>query len=251
MDGIVESLKPYLNVLLIGAGGIFLAFVSSQLVTRLFSNVLGAGWSRFIGSLVGLGIVIWTIKLILDTAGAAGIVVVLVTALTAAFAIGSERIAADLVSGVSLFFSRPFQVGDIVSVAGRDGKVLAISIIQTTLESVFGDQIYIRNSDVVAGTIVNYSAAPGHLISTILILPAKEDPARIVQVIENAVKNFSPELTGSAYHPSVLVESSGPGFFKVEVRAYVPEQLDYSSERTRLFLRATSALKESGLSLIP
>jgi small-conductance mechanosensitive channel len=45
------------------------------------------------------------VKIILDSTGAAGLVVVLVTAITGAFAIGSERVAADLVAGVTLFVS--------------------------------------------------------------------------------------------------------------------------------------------------
>lgn len=249
MEGIFESLKPYLNVLLIGAGGFFLAFISSQLLTRLFSRPFGPGWSRFIGSLVALGIVVATIKLILDTAGAAGLLVVLVTVLTAAFAIGSERVAGDLVSGVSLFFSRPYQVGDIVSMAGHEGRVCAISITQTTLESIFGDQIYIRNSDVVAGTIVNYSATPGHLISALVILPATEDLNLAIDVIEKAIAHFSPELAETSYRPSVSVESGEPGYFNIEAHVYVTESLDYSSEKTRLFLRVANAIKEAGLSL--
>jgi small-conductance mechanosensitive channel len=251
MEGLFDSLRPYLNVLLIGAGGFFLAFLSSQLLSRLFLRSMGPGWSRFIGSLVALGIVIWTIKLILDTAGAAGLLVVLVTVLTAAFAIGSERIAADLVSGVSLFFSRPYQVGDIISVAGHEGKVRAIAIMQTTLESIFGDQIYIRNSDVVAGTIVNYSATPGHLITAVVILPATEDLGAALGLVENVIKDFSPEMSGSAYRPSVSAESGEPGYFNLEVRAYVPEKLDYSADKTRLFLAVTNAIKGAGLSLAP
>ncbi len=251
MDGIIESFKPYLNVLLIGAGGAFLAFASSRLLTRLFANAMGPGWSRVIGSLTALGIGLWTIKLILDVAGAKGLLVVLITILTAAFAIGSERVAADLVSGVSLFFSRPYQVGDIVSVSGHDGSVRAISITQTTLESLFGDQIYIRNSDVVAGTIVNYSATHGHLITSLVILPATEDLNLAIELIEKTIQDFSPEMAGSSYRPSVSAESGEPGYFNIEVRVYVTERLDYGPEKTRLFLLATNAIKEAGLSLAP
>jgi small-conductance mechanosensitive channel len=251
MDGIVESLKPYVNVLLIGAGGSLLAFASSRFLSRLLVRSLGPGWSRFIGSLVALAIGAWTVKLILDIAGAKGLLVVLVTVLTAAFAIGSERVASDLVSGVGLFFSQPYQVGDLVSMAGHEGKVRAISITQTTLESVFGDQIYIRNSDVVAGSIVNYSAAPGHLITSLVILPATEDLNLAVNLVEKTIQDFSPELANSPYRPSVSAESGEPGYFNIEVRVYVAESLDYGPEKTRLFLHVTNAIKEAGLSLAP
>jgi len=251
MDGIIESFKPYLNVLLIGAGGAFLAFASSRLIVRLFSSTMGLGWSRVVGSLAALGIVVWTIKLILDVAGAKGLLVILLTVITAAFALGSERVAADLVSGVSLFLARPYQVGDIVSIAGHDGSVRAISVTQTTLESLFGDQIYIRNSEVAAGTIINYSATHGHLITSLVILPATEDLNIAIELIEKAIQDFSPDMADSSYRPSVSAESGDPGYFNIEVRVYVAERLDYGPEKTRLFLLVTNIIKEAGLSLAP
>ncbi|MBK8781734.1 MAG: mechanosensitive ion channel family protein [Anaerolineales bacterium] len=251
MDGFIEIFKPYINILIIGAGGAFLAIASSKLFARLLLGSMGAGWSRFIGSLIALAISVWTIKLILDVADAKGLLVVLITVLTAAFALGSDRVAADLVSGVSLFFSRPYQVGDIVSIAGQEGSVRAISITQTTLESLFGDQIYIRNSDVESGTIVNYSATPGHLITSLVILPATEDLNLALEAIEKSIQGFSPEMAGSPYRSSVSAESGEPGYFNIEVHMYVAESLDYGPEKTRLFLRVTNALKEAGISLAP
>ena len=92
-DNFALVLKPYLNSILIGFGGFLLAFILSQVVSRLLAKPIGKGWSRFLGSLVGLVVIIWTLKLILESAGAAGFVVVIVTAVTGAFALGSERTA--------------------------------------------------------------------------------------------------------------------------------------------------------------
>jgi small conductance mechanosensitive channel len=249
MEEIILTLKPYLNVLLIGLVGFFLAYISSQILNRIFSRFMGEGWSRLIGGVAALAIVVWTIKLILDTAGAAGLIVVFVTILTAAFAIGSERIASDVVSGVSLFFARPYHIGDIISIAGQEGRVRSIAIMQTTLESVFGDQIYIRNSDVASGTIVNYSATPGHPVSAHLVLPASTDLNRVVDLIQKAIKDFSPEISGSAYQPSVSVESGEMGTFSLDIRAYVSDRLDYTPEKTRLFLLVINTLKNAGIPL--
>ena len=113
--------------------------------------------------------------MILASSGAAGLIVAVITALTAAFGLGSERIASDLVAGVSLFFSQIYNTDDFVTIAGYDGKVVQTSLWLTTLESIHGDRIFIRNSDVVNGTIVNHSVQPGHLIFVKLILPASEN----------------------------------------------------------------------------
>jgi len=246
-DNIAINLKPYLNALLIALGGVLLAFLASQAVNRLLNKRMGHGWSRFVANLVALAIGVWTVKLILDTTGAAGLFVVIVTAITGAFALGSERFAGDLVSGVSLLIARSYAVDDYVSLAGYEGKVIDISLMMTTLESVDGDRIFIRNSDANGGTIVNYSVQPGHLIAVKVPLPATQDVKVAVEAISEAIKDFSPELANTAYKPNVLLETSDYGYLILEVRAYVTERLDYAPEKTRLFLLAFDAMKSKGL----
>lgn len=249
-EGILEALRPYLNAILIGFAGFLAAFIVLQIISRALARPLGQVWSRFIGSLVALGIGAWTIKLILDSTGAAGLLVVIVTAITGAFAIGSERIAGDLLAGLSLFFGRTYGAGDYVVIAGQEGKVANVSLFLTTLETVNGDEIYIRNAEATSGTVINFSAHPGHLISVKVPLPVSQDLSAAVAAIQSAIKDFSPDFADKTVHqPSVVVETAEDGYFIIEVRAYMTERLDSGPEKTRLFLLAVNAMKEAGLSL--
>jgi small conductance mechanosensitive channel len=249
-DEIFEALRPFLNAILIGFGGFVAAFILSQLISRLLARPLGQVWSRFIGSLVALAVGAWTIKLILDNTGAAGLLVVIVTAITGAFAIGSERIAGDLLAGIGIFVGRTYSAGDYVVIAGQEGRVSNVSLFLTTLETVNGDEIYIRNAEATSGTIINYSAHPGHLISVKVPLPVTQDLNVAVKAVQDAVKDFDPELSGKPYHqPTVVVETAEEGYFIIEVRAYMTERLDSGPEKTRLFLLASNAIKDAGLSL--
>jgi small-conductance mechanosensitive channel len=250
LDGFSVLVKPILNALLIGFGGFLLAFIVSQILNRLLARPMGNGWSKFIASLSALVIAIWTIMLILDSAGAAGLVVVLVTAVTGAFALGSERIAGDLVSGVSLFVAKTYAVGDYVLIGGHEGKVHAISLMMTTLESIYGDRIFIRNSEVTNGTIVNYSIQPGHLVSVVIPLPASQDLNAAVDAIEKAIHDYSSKFENSPYKPAIVIERAEDGYVMIEVRVYVTERLDYGPEKTRLFLSAFNAMKNAGLELL-
>ena len=250
LDSIPEAIRPFLNAILIGFAGFVLAFILSRIVERLLVRPMGQGWSRFVGSLVGFGVGVWTIKLILDSTGAAGLVVVLVTAVTGAFAIGSERFAGDMVSGISLLMTRTYAVGDQVQLAGYEGKVSNISLMMTTLENVDGDSVYIRNADATGGTIVNFSPQLGHLIHVKVPLPVTQDLDIAVSAVENAIQGFSPELAGSVHQPGVLVKGAAFGYFTIEVRAYVTERLDYSSEQTRLFLLAVNAIRKARLTMV-
>jgi small-conductance mechanosensitive channel len=248
-ENLLDSLRPYLNAILIGVGGFVLAFILSQITRRLLARPMGEGWSKFLASLVALVVAIWTIKLILDSTGEGGLFVVLVTVITGAFAIGSERFASDLIAGLNLFIARSYAVGDFVSLAGYEGKVVAISLMTTTLESIFGDWVYIRNSDAMSGTIVNYSIQPGHLISIKFPLPIGQDLNVALPAIEKAIKDFSPELSNTAYQPTIVVEGAEEGYIIMEVRTYVTERADYGPEKTRLFLLASNAITNAGLQL--
>jgi len=117
------------------------------------------------------------------------------------------------------------------------------------LESIHGDRIIIRNSDVVNGTIVNHSVPPGHLIFVKLILPASENINTAVAEIDRAIQGFSPELekANPSYRPKVVVETAAFGYVTIEVHAYVAEMLDYGPEKTRLYLLAANSMTNAGL----
>lgn len=249
-DGLFEALRPFLNAILIGFGGFIIAFLVFHIVTRALARPMGTVWSRFVGSLVSLAIGAWTIKLILDSTGGAGLLVVIVTAITGAFAIGSERVAGDLMAGIGLFVGRTYGAGDYVVIAGQEGRVADVSLFLTTLETVNGDEIYIRNAEATNSTVINYSAHPGHLISVRVPLPVTQDLNAAVTAIQNSVKDFSPEIANRSLHqPTVVVETAEDGYFIIEVRAYMTDQLDSGPEKTRLFLLAVNAIKEAGLRL--
>lgn len=65
---------------------------------------------------------------------------------------------ANYAAGVSLIFTKPFKVGDIVEVAGRTGEVLEIKLPRTELRTVDGVLIMIPNSHIVGEIIHNCSA---------------------------------------------------------------------------------------------
>jgi hypothetical protein len=100
-----------------------------------------------------------------------------------------------------------------------------------------------------SGTIVNYSIQPGHLIAVKLPLPITQDLNIALDAIGKAIKGFSPEMSNTAYQPTIVVEGAEEGYVTMEIRAYVTERADYGPEKTRLFLLATNAVTNAGLQL--
>ena len=237
-----------LNALLIAIVGTLAAYIIGEIIIRLLRNLMGKAFSIFVASLVRLAIGIWTLKIILDLSGAAGLVVILVTVITGAFALGSERFASDILAGIKLFTARPYKFGDHVALAGHEGKVIAMELTTTTLENVLGNHIIIRNSDVVDGTIVNQSALPGQLISVLVPLPTGQDLETAFKAILEGIKDFS-DQDDPRFVPSVTSDEISFGYVKLRVRAYVSEKVDYGPDKARLMIQAVSALKKNGIAL--
>ncbi len=231
--------------ILIGVGGSLLALLVSVIFSRMSKKI----WLRFFGNLIAMGIVAWTIKLILDEAGAVGVVVIVGTALTGAFTLGSEQIASDLVAGIKLFLTRPFKTGNYVSIAGQNGEVDEVALTYTVLLGDAGDRVIVRNSDVVVGTIFNYSTRPAYRIEVHISVPANQDLEKAITAIQEAVKDFSPESAEKDYHPGVTCEAIHEGYMLLNVFAYVSAEKDLAAEKTRLITAAFQALTQKKVEL--
>ncbi len=245
----LDSLSPFLRSLivsiLIGLAGGLLALLVSVLFSRLSKRI----WLRFFGNLIAMGIVIWTIKLILDEAGAVGVFVMLGAALTGALTLGSDDIASDLVAGLRLFLTRPFKAGDYVSIAGQSGEVAEVMLIHTALYGDAGERIIVRNSEVVAGTIFNASTSPVQRIEVQISIPASQDLEKAMEAILEAVKDFSPQSAEEATRPGAVCEVVSEGLMILKVYAHVSAGLDLSAERTRLMVTALRALRQTKIEL--
>lgn len=72
-----------------------------------------------------------------------------------------QDIAANFMSGFIMAVRRPFDVGDLVDFSGRFGRIRAIELRATELETPDGLTILIPNKDVMQNPIVNYTKTPG------------------------------------------------------------------------------------------
>ena len=238
----LETLPPLvqsiLYAILIGLGGALVAYLIYILFARLTN--------RYIGSLLALLIIFGTLKWILDVADAVGLVVILGTALTGALTLGMDDLATDVVSGTKLFASRPFRIGDTVSIAGHFGKVSDTTLTNTVLMDATGHRIIIRNSDVVAGTITNYSAGAEQRLEVEVSIPANQDLEMAVTAILEGTKDFAPQVTSRV---GVLCETVSDAKMILKVYGFTNGEQDIDAEKTRLMVATLKALKKQNVSL--
>jgi small conductance mechanosensitive channel len=96
-----------------------------------------------------------------------GVDIRVLLALLAAFAIalglGMREMTANLFAGATLLTRRPFNVGDMVEVAGVSGVVQTVTMAVVVIQEVDGTQTTITNAQVMAAPIRNKSRAADRL----------------------------------------------------------------------------------------
>lgn len=74
----------------------------------------------------------------------------------AGIALAMQGLLSDVAAGLSIIFSRPFRVGEYISVVGEEGEVRDISLFSTVLAHASGSQIVIPNRKIVGEIYHNY-----------------------------------------------------------------------------------------------
>ncbi len=73
-----------------------------------------------------------------------------------AVALALQNILGDLFASVSIYFDKPFKVGDFIIVGEHMGIIKKIGIKTTRLESLWGEEIIISNTELTSTRIKNY-----------------------------------------------------------------------------------------------
>ena len=228
-----------------------LGYAASLLVHRALrgtlSRVLDSGWTSFVANLARYLTLGGTLYLVIQRTGAPGFLVVLVTALTGAFAIGSERTASDVVSGIKLFFLRQYKVGDLVTVAGQRGYVTEITLTYTALQNDALDKTIVPNTDAINKIIINHSQVPGFPITIIVPVGADQCVEKVTELLLGCARTFEPQLVQPNYTPVVSINDIVLGKANYQVRLFVPEEARSADTQGLLMLSAMRALTNSGI----
>lgn len=84
-------------------------------------------------------------------------ITIVIGALGVGIGLGLQNIVNNFVSGIVLIFDRPLQIGDVVEIGDRTGKVREIGLRSSTLLTQEGAEVIIPNGDILSQKIVNWT----------------------------------------------------------------------------------------------
>ena len=150
-------------------GMIFMVFFLARFIMAFVSFALENYWMKdendpskqqaFIGIRTVLKLVVWSLAVIIlmDNLG------IKITTLVAGLGIGGVAIAlagqailGDLFSYFTIFFDKPFQIGDFIIIGDYLGVVEYIGIKTTRIRSLWGEQVIFSNTDLTSSRVKNY-----------------------------------------------------------------------------------------------
>lgn len=166
-----------------------------------------------------------------------------------AIALAVQNILSDLFSSFSIYFDKPFVVGDLIVVDDVTGTVEKIGIKTTRIRSLKGEEVVISNQRLTNAKIENYKKMDERRI--VFSLGVKystphETLEEIPQIIENCIKS----VDQTRFDRSNLVEYEDSAI-KFETVYYVESQdfNVYRNKHEQILLKIRKELKKKDISM--
>jgi small conductance mechanosensitive channel len=233
-----------------------LIFIVGRWVAKWISLIIGRVMARakvemilvtFVQHLTYFGLLAFVIIAALDRVGiklTAAIAVLGAAALAVAFALQGSL--SNFAAGILMVIFKPFKVGDFVTVAGIQGTVQEIQVLNTVLNSVDNVRIIVPNSQVTGSTISNYTANATRRIDLTVGVSYDDDLKKAKQVIE-AVLGADPRILKNPA-PVVAVSELGNSSVNFVVRPWV-KSADYWDVYFDVTLKLKTSLESNGLTI--
>lgn len=202
--------------------------------------------SRFIGNAVRLVVVV---AVVIVTLGNFGVAIAPLIALVGASAFGVTLAIQGPLSnygaGLAIILTRPFIVGDTITVQGASGVVEEISLGATILIGEDGERILVPNRQIVGEIIINSEGR--RVVQTKVCVAYDADITRATELLRRALDSFT-DLRGDPA-PQIGIHDFAYGGIILGLRFWVPSQR-YFEMRYEVNRAAYAALEEGGIALL-
>jgi len=244
----------------------FIINYSFQIVGAILILVIGtklAGWagrkvaalcerkgidvtlSRFLGNVAKVTVLAFVIII---AASKFGITIApFIAALGAVAFGGSFAIAGPLSNygaGLTIIVSRPFVVGNTITVQGVSGVVDEIRLAATLLSTEDGEVITIPNKHIVGEILHN--SFENKVVETTVGIAYKDDPEQAVAVIRKVLAQIGAVCQEPA--PQIGLDNFGDSSLDIGLRYWVPTK-QYFQTRYQVNLAIHRALGDAGISI--
>ncbi|MEL6430428.1 MAG: mechanosensitive ion channel family protein [Planctomycetota bacterium] len=152
----------------------------------------------------------------------------------------------NFAAGIMLLLYRPYDVGDYVEVAGKEGTVRAMTLVATTLSTLDNQSLTVPNGKIWGGVIRNVTANPTRRIVENVGIGYGDDVDRAMDLALEVVRGL--DAVASDPEPQVVLIGLGDSSVDLSMRAWVPTG-DYFATVCELRRRIKLRFDAEGISI--
>lgn len=154
----------------------------------------------------------------------------------AGIALAMQGVLSNIVAGLTIIFTRPFRVGEYISIVGEEGQVENITLFSTVLSHTDRSQLVIPNRKIVGEILHNYGNIRQLDIQVSVAYDTNLDEA--LAVVRDILQANS--LTLKEPLPVVTVNKLAPFAINISVRPWVnvPDYIQANSEINKAIVEA-------------
>lgn len=153
---------------------------------------------------------------------------------------------ANVAAGMMLLIFRPFNVNDVVSVAGQTGKINEIGLFTTSMDTFDNRRFIIPNGSIFGSTIENISFHEQRRADVDVGVSYAADIDKTREVLENAAKSVPGQVEEK--EPGIILLSLGDSSVNWSVRVWAPAG-DFGAVKQATVRAVKVALNEAGIEI--
>jgi len=153
----------------------------------------------------------------------------------------------NMISGVLIYWDRPFVIGDLVEVGASYGRVDRITLRSTRVVTPDGRMLAIPNTEIINTTVASYTNFPHLRIDVPVTVSVDSDLERAREVLLGLVRG-DPAYMKSP-DPVVVVKQLNDYNVMLELRAWLEDERRHIEARTALREAVFGALKRAGIDM--
>ncbi len=152
----------------------------------------------------------------------------------------------NFAAGIMILMYRPFDVGDLIEAGGTTGKVVDLTLVSTTLDTLDNQKVIIPNGKIWGDTITNVTARSNRRVDLVVGVSYGDDPEQAIDIVMGVLQEHDKVLDDPK--PTVGVLSLGESSVDLRVRPWCRTS-DYWDVASDVLIRSKLALEAAGLSI--